>query len=141
MPSLLLLDGLEEYLAEDPAGQDTTYLAALLLDTAAYFRQRAGPSRQCGLIVTLQTQEEADGGEALQRALLQRYFPAQCWLQADEASPGAQGFRVGLESGGPRPRAEWLVTFRPDGEMTITSRPNQTREPSLDKSSSSRGQL
>ncbi|KAM6167307.1 ATPase SWSAP1 [Erethizon dorsatum] len=133
VPSLLLLDGLEEYLAEDPGCQEAAYLAALLLDTAAHFGHRAGPSRQCGLMVTLQTQEEADGGEALQRALLQRYFPAQCWLQVDEAGPGGHGFRVCLEPSGPGPRAEWRVTFRPDGEMTITPWPNQTREPSLEE--------
>ncbi|XP_005405720.1 PREDICTED: ATPase SWSAP1 [Chinchilla lanigera] len=131
VPSLLLLDGLEEYLAEDPGCQEAAYLAALLLDTAAHFGHRAGPSRQCGLVVALQAQEEADGGEVLQRALLQRYFPAQCWLQALEAGPGRRGFRVWLQPGELGPRAEWRMTFRPDGEMTITPWPHHTREPQL----------
>ncbi|KFO28775.1 ATPase SWSAP1 [Fukomys damarensis] len=139
VPSLVLLDSLEEYLAEDPGCQEVAYLAALLLDTAAYFGHRAGPSRHCGLLVALQTREEADSGETLQRALLQRYFPAPCWLQADAAGPGEHSFRVCLEPGGPGPRAEWGVTFHPDGEMTITPWPPQTREPSLHKSSISRG--
>ncbi|EHB12955.1 hypothetical protein GW7_13296 [Heterocephalus glaber] len=141
VPSLLLLDCLEEYLAEDPGCQEATYLAALLLDTAAHFSHRAGPSRPCGLMVALQTQEQADSGEALQRALVQRYFPAQCWLQADAAGPGEHGFQVCLEPGGPGPREEWRVTFQPDGEMTITPWLTHTKEPSQDKSSSSRGQL
>ncbi|XP_004633046.1 ATPase SWSAP1 [Octodon degus] len=141
VPSLLLLDGLEEYLTGDPGCQEAAYLAALLLDTAAHFGHRAGPNRQCGLMVALQTQEEADGGDTLQRALVQRYFPAQCWLQAYEAGLGWRGFQVFLEPGESGPRAEWRVTFRPDGEMTVTPGPNQTREPSLHTSSGSRGQL
>nr|AAI68995.1 RGD1308026 protein [Rattus norvegicus] len=75
VPSLLLLDGLEEYLAEDPGTQDTAYLAALLLDTAAYFSHRLGASGNCGLVVALETQKEADG-DVPHLALLQRYFPA-----------------------------------------------------------------
>ena len=84
----MLLDGLEEYLVEDPGSQEAAYLAALLLDTAVHFSHRVGPGRGCGLIVALQTQEEGgDSGNALQLALLQRYFPAQCWLQPDAAGP------------------------------------------------------
>ncbi|XP_058915770.1 ATPase SWSAP1 [Kogia breviceps] len=140
VPSLLLLDGLEEYLAEDPRSQETAYLAALLLDTAAHFSHRVGSGRGCGLIVALQTQEEGDSATALQLALLQRYFPAQCWLQPDAPGPGQHCLRACLEPGGLGPRAEWRVTFRQDGEMAVTPWPTQAGDTSLHKDSSSGGQ-
>ncbi|XP_068390957.1 ATPase SWSAP1 [Eschrichtius robustus] len=139
-PSLLLLDGLEEYLAEDRGSQEAAYLAALLLDTAAHFGHRVGSGRGCGLIVALQTQEEGDSGTALQLALLQRYFPAQCWLQPDAPGPGQHCLRACLEPGGLGPRAEWRVTFRQNGEMTVTPWPTQAGDTSLNKGSSSGGQ-
>ncbi|KAF7465564.1 ATPase SWSAP1 [Marmota monax] len=139
-PSLLLLDGLEEYLAKDPGPQEAAYLAALLLDTVAYFSHRRGPNRDCGLMVALQTQEEGDSGDALQLTLLQRYFPAQCWLQPDAPGPGECHIRACLEPSGLGPRTEWCVTFQPDGEMKITRWPTQACDPSSDKSSSSRDQ-
>ncbi|XP_022412783.1 ATPase SWSAP1-like [Delphinapterus leucas] len=139
-PSLLLLDGLEEYLTEDPGSQEAAYLAALLLDTAAHFSHRVGSGRGCGLIVALQTQEEGDSATALQLALLQRYFPAQCWLQPDAPGPGQHCLRACLEPGGLGARAEWRVTFRQDGEMTVTPWPTQAGDTSLHKSSSSGGQ-
>uniref|UniRef100_A0A8C6R1F8 NACHT domain-containing protein n=1 Tax=Nannospalax galili TaxID=1026970 RepID=A0A8C6R1F8_NANGA len=76
-PCLLLLDGLEEYLAEDPGTQEAAYLAALLLDTAAYFSHRLGSNRSCGLMVALETQVEADGADAPQLTLLQRTYMVQ----------------------------------------------------------------
>ncbi|XP_043442543.1 ATPase SWSAP1 isoform X1 [Prionailurus viverrinus] len=139
-PSLLLLDGLEEYLVEDQGPQDAAYLAALLLDTAAHFSHQTGPGQGCGLIVALQTQEEGVSGDALQVSLLQRYFPAQCWLQAETPGPGQHRLRACLDPGGLGPRAEWWVAFRPNGEMTITPWPTQAGNLSLDKGSSSGGQ-
>ncbi|XP_045347970.1 ATPase SWSAP1 isoform X2 [Leopardus geoffroyi] len=139
-PSLLLLDGLEEYLVEDQGPQDAAYLAALLLDTAAHFSHQTGPGQGCGLIVALQTQEEGVSGDALQVSLLQRYFPAQCWLQAETPGPGQHRLRACLDPGGLGPRAEWCVAFRPNGEMTITPWPSQAGNLSLDKGSSSGGQ-
>lgn len=143
-PFLLLLDGLEEYLAEDLEPQEAAYLSALLLDTAAHFSHQVGPGGGCGLIVALQTQEEGDSGDALQLSVLQRYFPAQCWLQpiAPGSTPrsGERCFRVCLEPGGLGPRAQWCVAFQPDGEMTITPWPTQAGDPSSDKGSSSGGQ-
>ncbi|XP_007079366.2 ATPase SWSAP1 [Panthera tigris] len=139
-PSLLLLDGLEEYLVEDQGPQDAAYLAALLLDTAAHFSHQTGPGQGCGLIVALQTQEEGVSGDALQVSLLQRYFPAQCWLQAETPGPGQHRLRACLDPGGLGPRAEWCVAFRPNGEMTITPWPTQAGNLSLNKGSSSGGQ-
>ncbi|EFB12962.1 hypothetical protein PANDA_010288, partial [Ailuropoda melanoleuca] len=139
-PSLLLLDGLEEYLVGDWGPQEVAYLAALLLDTAAHFSHQIGPGHGCGLIVALQIQEEGDSGDALQLSLLQRYFPAQCWLQVDAQGPGQHCLRACLDPGGQGPRAEWWVAFQPDGEMTVTPWPAQTGNPSSDKGSSSEGQ-
>ncbi|ELV14035.1 hypothetical protein TREES_T100002047 [Tupaia chinensis] len=139
VPSLLLLDGLEEYLLEDPGPQEAAYLAALLLDTAAHFSHRLGGSGDCGLMVALQTQEEADSGDALQLSLLQRYFPAQCWLQPSAPGPPGRCFRACLEQGEQGSRAEWLVTFQPEGEMAITSWPTQTGDPSSEEGASSGG--
>ncbi|XP_059552709.1 ATPase SWSAP1 [Myotis daubentonii] len=139
-PFLLLLDGLEEYLAEDPEPQEAAYLAALLLDTAAHFSHQVGPGRGCGLIVALQTQEEGDSGDPLQLSLLQRYFPAQCWLQPVAPGSGQRCFRACLEPGGLGPRAEWSVAFQPDGEMTITPWPAQAGDPSSNQGPSSGGQ-
>ncbi|XP_011378625.1 ATPase SWSAP1 [Pteropus vampyrus] len=140
VPSLLLLDGLEEYLAEDLGPQEAAYLAALLLDTAAHFGHRVGPGQDCGLIVALQTQEEGDSGDALHLSLLQRYFPAQCWLQFDTPGAGQCCRRACLEPGGQGPRAEWLMAFQPDGEMTVTPWPTQADDPNSNKCSSSGGQ-
>ncbi|XP_008051450.1 ATPase SWSAP1 [Carlito syrichta] len=137
-PSLLLLDGLEEYLADEPGPQEAVYLAALLLDTAAHFSRRLGPGRDCGLMVALQTQEEADSGDALQLALLQRYFPAQCWLQPDAPVPREHGVRACLEPGGLGPRTEWWVTFQPNGEMMTTPWPTRAGDFSSAEGSSSR---
>uniref|UniRef100_A0A667H2N0 SWIM-type zinc finger 7 associated protein 1 n=1 Tax=Lynx canadensis TaxID=61383 RepID=A0A667H2N0_LYNCA len=139
-PSLLLLDGLEEYLVEDQGPQDAAYLAALLLDTAAHFSHQTGPGQGCGLVVALQTQEEGVSGDALQVSLLRRYFPAQCWLQAETPAPGQHRLRACLDPGGLGPQAEWCVAFRPNGEMTITPWPTQAGNLSLDKGSSSGGQ-
>ncbi|XP_045719831.3 ATPase SWSAP1 [Mirounga angustirostris] len=139
-PSLVLLDGLEEYLVEDWGPQEAAYLAALLLDTAAHFSHQIGPGQGCGLIVALQIRGEGDSGDALQLSLLQRYFPAQCWLQVDAPGPGQRCLRACLDPGGLGPRAEWWVAFQPDGEMTITPWPAQAGNPSSDKGSSSEGQ-
>uniref|UniRef100_A0A8C5JY42 SWIM type zinc finger 7 associated protein 1 n=1 Tax=Jaculus jaculus TaxID=51337 RepID=A0A8C5JY42_JACJA len=138
-PSLLLLDGLEEYLAEDQGTQEAAYLAALLLDTAAYFSDRLGSNRNCGLLVALETREEAESGDNLQLGLIRRYFPAQCWLRPDAAHLGQWHLQVFLQSGRQSPGGEWLMTFLPSGEMRITLRPTQASTPSPDKKSSSAG--
>ncbi|XP_004616839.2 ATPase SWSAP1 [Sorex araneus] len=133
-PSLLLLDGLEEYLLEDPGTQDAAYLVALLLDTAAHFSHRVHGG--CGLMVALQTQEEGDRGDVLQLSMIQRYFPAQCWLHADAPDAGQGCLRVSLEPGGLSPRQEWSVIFHSDGEMTVIPRLDETGDPRTDSGSS-----
>jgi hypothetical protein len=86
-------------------------------------------------MVALETQEEADSGDGPQLALLQRYFPAQCWLQPDASGPGEHRLRVCLEPGGLGPRAEWSVIFQADGEMTT-----QPTNPSFNKTLNAGGQ-
>lgn len=114
-------------------------MAALLLDTAAYFSHRLGPNGSCGLVVAFETQKEADG-DAPHLALLQRYFPAQCRLQPDALGSGQpRRLRASLESGQLSPRTEWSVTFLPGGEMTVTPWPAQPSELSQDKKGSSAG--
>ncbi|KAL1781765.1 ATPase SWSAP1 [Sigmodon hispidus] len=137
-PSLLLLDGLEEYLTEDSRPQEAAYLAALLLDTADYFSHRQGARGSCGLVVALETLKEADG-DAPHLTLLQRYFPAQCWLQSDALGGQQHCLRASLELGKLSPRTEWSVTFLPNGEMKITSWPTQASKPSPDQKGSSAG--
>ncbi|KAM4888494.1 ATPase SWSAP1 [Thomomys bottae] len=139
-PSLLLLDGLEEYLLDDLGAQDSTYLTALLLDTAAHYGRRLGHGQGCGLLVALQTPAgETDSCDGLQMAMLRRYFPAQCWLWPDATGPGEHRLRVCLEPGGLGPRAEWWVTFQPQGEMRITPWPTQAGNPNSEESSSAGG--
>ncbi|KAM6216775.1 ATPase SWSAP1 [Rhynchocyon petersi] len=136
-PALLLLDCLEEYLTECHQPQEAAHLAALLLDTAAHFSHRAGPRGGCGLMVALQTQDEADSGDTLQLALLQRYFPSCCWLQPIASDPGQRHLRACLELGGPDPQTVWSVTLGPDGSMTVTLLSTEMGNPSSDKATSS----
>ncbi|XP_005078642.2 ATPase SWSAP1 [Mesocricetus auratus] len=136
-PSLLLLDGLEEYLAEDSEVQDVAYLAALLLDTAAHFSHRLGANGSCGLVVALETQKGADG-DVPHLTTLRRYFPAQCWLQPDALGLGQHHcLRASLESGKLSPRMEWSVTFLPNGEMKVIPWPTQASKPGPEKKCSS----
>ncbi|XP_055975412.1 ATPase SWSAP1 [Sorex fumeus] len=132
-PSLLLLDGLEEYLLEDLGTQDPAYLVALLLDTAAHFSHRVRGG--CGLMVALQTQEESDRGDVLQLSMLQRYFPAQCWLHVDAPDSGQGLLRVSLKPGGLDPGQEWSVVFQSDGEMTVIPRLDKAGDPCTDSGS------
>ncbi|XP_021028300.1 ATPase SWSAP1 [Mus caroli] len=138
-PSLLLLDGLEEYLAEDPSAQEAAYLAALLLDTAAFFSHRLGANGSCGLVVALETQKEAEA-DAPHLALLKRYFPAQCRLQPDALGLGQHCcLRASLELGKLSPRTEWSVSFLPCGEMKVTPWLAQASKLSPEKKDSSAG--
>ncbi|XP_051011742.1 ATPase SWSAP1 [Acomys russatus] len=137
--SLLLLDGLDEYLTEDLGAQEAAYVAALLLDTAAYFSHRLGASGSCGLVVALETQKEADG-DVPHLTLLQRYFPAQCWLTPDALGLGQHHcLRASLDLGKPSLRTEWSVTFLSRGEMKIGPWPYQASKPSSDKKGPSAG--
>uniref|UniRef100_A0A8C0G5X8 SWIM-type zinc finger 7 associated protein 1 n=1 Tax=Chelonoidis abingdonii TaxID=106734 RepID=A0A8C0G5X8_CHEAB len=77
-PALLLLDGLEQYLAACPGPQAAARLSALLVDTASYFTGRLGADPQgsapcCQLIASMQVSGETEAEDHL--CVLQRYFP------------------------------------------------------------------
>ncbi|XP_051827541.1 ATPase SWSAP1 [Antechinus flavipes] len=133
-PSLLLLDGLHEYLAEASGPQAWAHLAALLVDTVAYFSGCL--SRDCGLLVTMRSPTEAETeAAALQLAVLQRYLPKCLWLGPEppdlaKARPRDSGhcFRARLSTGPGCPRQEWCLSFGHDGKMAISPVPCQAAE-------------
>ncbi|XP_074059561.1 ATPase SWSAP1 [Macrotis lagotis] len=125
-PSLLLLDGLDEYLAETCRLQAWAHLAALLVDTVTHFSGRL--SGGCGLLITMRGPVEAEAeASSLQLAVLQRYLPRYLWLEPDPPDPAearsqdlGQCFRIRLSTGPGFPRQEWYLSFGCDGEMAIS---------------------
>ncbi|XP_028909186.1 ATPase SWSAP1 [Ornithorhynchus anatinus] len=133
IPSLLLLDGLDEYLTECNEQPLATHLTALLVDTATYFSEKLGPGHSEGavtsgfsLIVSVRPsalEEEA----SLQTALLERYFPMRCWLEPEEVGTQESeqfSFRTRFSGwhrlGSQDQKLEWRLGFGPDGEMRIS---------------------
>uniref|UniRef100_A0A452IWS7 Uncharacterized protein n=1 Tax=Gopherus agassizii TaxID=38772 RepID=A0A452IWS7_9SAUR len=131
-PALLLLDGLEQYLAGCPGPQAAARLSALLVDTASYFTGRLGTDPQgsapcCQLVASMQVSGETEAEDHL--CVLQRYFPAQCWLCPDPAAAlgqedcGGDGmFRARLSQPGAADQ-EWKLGFGLDGEMRVSPVP------------------
>ncbi|XP_053868740.1 ATPase SWSAP1 [Malaclemys terrapin pileata] len=131
-PALLLLDGLEQYLAGCPGPQAVARLSALLVDTASYFTGRLGADPQgsatcCQLIASMQVSGETEVEDYL--CILQRYFPAQCWLCPDSAPAlgqedcgGDRTFRARLSQPGAADQ-EWKLGFNLDGEMRVSPVP------------------
>nr|XP_042700100.1 ATPase SWSAP1 [Chrysemys picta bellii] len=131
-PALLLLDGLEQYLAGCPGPQAAARLSALLVDTASYFTGRLGADPQgsatcCQLIASMQVSGETEVEDYL--CILQRYFPAQCWLCPDSAPAlgqedcgGDRTFRARLSQPGAADQ-EWKLGFGLDGEMRVSPVP------------------
>ncbi|XP_053156122.1 ATPase SWSAP1 [Hemicordylus capensis] len=130
-PSLIVLDGLEEYLGRCPGPHRAAQLVALLLDTANHFSQK--PSVEpagCQLIVSMRLPEEA-GEETEQLSAIERYFPARCWLHpeaGESSSSDSLGFpklvRAHLSQPGTKDQ-EWLVRFDPQGDMRTSLLPGQ----------------
>ncbi|XP_067416553.1 ATPase SWSAP1 [Emydura macquarii macquarii] len=131
-PTLILLDGLEQYLAGCPGPRAAARLSALLVDTASYFTGRLSADSQgsapcCQLIASMRVPSEAEADEHL--SILQRYFPARCWLCPDSRAPldqedcgGDRTFRARLSQPG-APDQEWRVRFGLDGEMRVSPLP------------------
>uniref|UniRef100_A0A674JWL8 SWIM-type zinc finger 7 associated protein 1 n=1 Tax=Terrapene triunguis TaxID=2587831 RepID=A0A674JWL8_9SAUR len=105
-PALLLLDGLEQYLAGCPGPQAAARLSALLVDTASYFTGRLGADPQgsptcCQLIASMQVSGETEVEDYL--CILQRYFPAQAGGAGTRIRPSSS--RAGSPLSRPQPSA------------------------------------
>ncbi|XP_033029684.1 ATPase SWSAP1-like, partial [Lacerta agilis] len=125
--SLVVLDGLEEYLGSCSSPAMAAQLVALLLDTANHFSQKlpVESAAGCKLVVSMRLSGEA-GEQAEYFSAIERYFPAQCWLHPsteDIADSGSQGItkliRARLSQPGTKDQ-EWLVRFDPQGDMRIS---------------------
>lgn len=124
-PSLIVLDGLEEYLDRCPGSRVAAQLVALLLDTANYFSQKLSmESVGCQLLVSMRLPWEA-GEKTEQFSAIERYFPAQCWLHPDaEKSSDSDSKLVTAHLSQPGTAdQEWLVRFDPQGDMKISPLP------------------
>ncbi|XP_043940550.1 ATPase SWSAP1 isoform X3 [Protopterus annectens] len=141
VPSLIIVDGLNEYAATS-GHHFVAHVSALLVDTAAFLTERfsaisknpEGVNSKCSVIVSLTlpscTDDETEGS----LNVIERYFPVRCWLEKDTYSPEGvvegQNFRVyfseesGIEpqqdsASGSQETKEWKVMFRESGEMTV----------------------
>nr|XP_028568176.1 ATPase SWSAP1 isoform X1 [Podarcis muralis] len=128
--SLVVLDGLEEYLGSCSSPAMAAQLVALLLDTANHFSQKlpVESAAGCKLVVSMKLSGEA-GEQAEYFSAIERYFPAQCWLHPSTeeiADSGSQGItkliRARLSQPGTKDQ-EWLVRFDPQGDMRISLLP------------------
>ncbi|XP_063152714.1 ATPase SWSAP1 [Candoia aspera] len=135
-PSMIVLDGLEEYLNSWSSPSTAAQLVALLLDTSNHFSQKHSHlSVGCQLIVSMRFPGEA-GEEAAHFSAIERYFPAQLWLHPDteeDTSLDNQGLtkliRAQLFQPGTKDQ-EWMVKFDAQGNMTTTPLPckNETED-------------
>lgn len=128
-PSMIVLDGLEEYLNSCSSACTAAKLVALLLDTSSHFTQkRSHLSVGCQLIVSMRFLGEA-GEEVENFSAIERYFPAKLWLHPDTGKDvglhnqgltkliRAQLFQPGTKD------QEWIVKFDTQGSMTISPLP------------------
>lgn len=128
-PSLVVLDGLEEYMSGCPSPHMAAQLVALLLDTANHFSQKLSHvPTGCQLLVAMKCPAEA-AEEAEYLSVIERYFPAQLWLHPGvEETAGSNScgitklVRVRLSQPGTKDQ-EWLLQFDPQGDMRISALP------------------
>ncbi|XP_020647237.3 ATPase SWSAP1 [Pogona vitticeps] len=128
-PSLVMLDGLEEYLSGCPSPHMAAQLVALLLDTANHFSQKLSHMPAgCQLLVAMKCLGEA-AEEAEHLSVIDRYFPAQLWLHPGvEETAGSNScgitrlVRACLSQPGTKDQ-EWLLQFDPQGDMRISALP------------------
>uniref|UniRef100_A0A3B1K9E0 SWIM-type zinc finger 7 associated protein 1 n=1 Tax=Astyanax mexicanus TaxID=7994 RepID=A0A3B1K9E0_ASTMX len=138
LPSLLIVDGLEQYVC-GPAAQDRTpqeaqsaaaHVVALLHDTAAFLTQKLGARSQCRVIVSFQPEWEGQGGcPALVSdpilSVLERYLQVRCttekvrrgeepneWLFC-LTGPGLQADGDGKSE----ERLQWRVVLKSNGTL------------------------
>nr|XP_033780115.1 ATPase SWSAP1 [Geotrypetes seraphini] len=146
-PSLILLDGLEDYLTGDGGQQAAALISALLVDTAAYFTQKLQstsgvPSVDaccggscCHLLISMRvTGEEAE--EPLVLSVVERYFPQICQLRIDLDRLRTEEDDEAAEDGivkvfwasfrSPQrtefdTSKEWVIRMQPTGQLEISS--------------------
>ncbi|XP_067828940.1 ATPase SWSAP1 [Heptranchias perlo] len=112
LPSLILLDGLDDYLRQD-TGRQAALIAALLRDSAAWVTEKLRTSAGCQVIVTLKTltQEETAADHGLH--IIERYFPVKCVVKEQLYKPdGAQSYLISFSG---------LVINEPEGTCTPQS--------------------
>lgn len=123
-PALLLLDGLEHYVAACPCPRGAARLAALLVDTAvACATCPHTPGLGCQLIASVCSSRTPDAAQRL--AALVRYFPARCQLSPapGEEGPG-QAWTAHLCQAG-APSHTWTILFSPHGELSMAPAPGE----------------
>ncbi|XP_025059625.1 ATPase SWSAP1 [Alligator sinensis] len=123
-PDLLLLDGLEHYVAACPCSRGAARLAALLVDTAvACATCPHAPGLGCQLIASVCSPGTPDAAQRL--AALVRYFPARCRLSPapGEEGPG-QAWMAHLCQAG-APSHTWTILFSPHGELSMAPAPGE----------------
>ncbi|CAI9570294.1 unnamed protein product [Staurois parvus] len=117
-PSLILVDGLERYLASTGSLTDGAHISALMLDSVSHLR--------CGLIVSAVPNSEGSDGAF---TAIERYFPNQCLLYpVTAAQTEERQFRVSFTS----PHLQWDLYVKHDGSLRISFTGSQE-----DKSSNS----
>uniref|UniRef100_A0A8D2IRB8 SWIM-type zinc finger 7 associated protein 1 n=2 Tax=Varanus komodoensis TaxID=61221 RepID=A0A8D2IRB8_VARKO len=127
--SLIVLDGLEEFLATCSGPGVAAQLVALLLDTANHFSQKlTQDSTRCQLIVSMRFPGET-GEQAEHLSVIERYFPARLQLYLDSGKSAssdsgvvAKLIRVSLSQLGTEGQ-EWQVRFDSKGDMRISPLP------------------
>ncbi|XP_061438198.1 ATPase SWSAP1 [Rhineura floridana] len=128
--SLVVLDGLEEYLGSCSSPSMAAQLVALLLDTANHFSQKLTMESAvgCHLIISMRFSGEA-GEQAEYLSVIERYFPAQCWLHpvaGENAGSDSQDITKLIRACLSQPWTkdqEWLLRFDPQGGMKISLLP------------------
>ncbi|KAI5619136.1 SWIM-type zinc finger 7 associated protein 1 [Silurus asotus] len=139
LPSLLIVDGLEQYVCvQDRPQQDcqstSAHVVALLHDTAAFLKARGEKSQQpsCRVIVSYQPVWEGRGGDVAAPdpifLVLERYLQVRCNLHKVMVSGEVQnewllylsgpGLKVdGFGNGEKCPGLQWRVVMQPNGAL------------------------
>lgn len=140
LPSLIIVDALDQYLQAGPQQDDLSpvaHIAALLHDTAAFLTQiqqsRAGGQGLCRVMLSCQAEGEGHGETAeILLSVLDRYLQVRCTLEEVTGQMGQSEWQVYLSFTSPAPavqgqqwhmmlQASGAVEFRPvsAGEQAI----------------------
>lgn len=149
-PSLVILDGMDEFLVGNSGQQVVARLSALLVDTAAYFTSKLRSASRslddasccCHLIASMRlSPEETEGSPDL--SLIERYFPDKCWLERDVSWQGTDAQADAIEryyrprfSDSPVPSLDtdhssndktWRLWVGSDGALMVSAMQSQGR--------------